>query len=233
MPRIVASGSQIPQSLRYQTMTVPRTTISPWEKLVRPVVPKISERPMAIMARTRPNFTPSTVSWRNWSKRLDCSRELTAPSSWRAKSTRWVSCGLTWTVRVSVSGSTSSTPSGRVVGVDGHGVLARARHLEQEQRRRRRSRRRRCLVADAGHGERDAFGRGLHRVGALAHVVGEGGGDGRAPRPAASSPAPEPSVGSQNGQGTGDDDRGEYHRPDAQRLCRLPSAHPSGGRRGV
>ena len=97
-------------------MTVPTTTISPWEKLVRPVVPKISESPMAIMANTRPNLMPSTVSCRNWSKRLDSSRELTAPSSWRAKRTRWVSCGLTWTVRVSVSGSTSSTPSGTVAG---------------------------------------------------------------------------------------------------------------------
>jgi hypothetical protein len=116
MARSVASGSQTPPSLRYQTITVPTTTISPWAKLVRPVVPKMSDRPTAIMAMTSPNFTPSTKSWRNRSKSPASWRLLTAPSSWRAKSTRWVSCGLTSTVRLRVSGSTSSTPSGTVSG---------------------------------------------------------------------------------------------------------------------
>ena len=42
----------------------PKVTISPWAKLVRPVVPKMSDRPMAHMAMIRPKRMPSTAEAR-------------------------------------------------------------------------------------------------------------------------------------------------------------------------
>ncbi len=41
-----------------QATTAPMTTISPWAKLIRPVVPKISDRPTAVMAMMSPNRMP-------------------------------------------------------------------------------------------------------------------------------------------------------------------------------
>ena len=48
----------------------PNVTISPWAKLVRPVVPKISDRPTEHMAMTSPSRMPSARRWANFSKPL-------------------------------------------------------------------------------------------------------------------------------------------------------------------
>ena len=59
----VAGRRCIPQrTLAYQATMAPQVTISPWAKLVSPVVPKISDRPTAQMAMTRPNLMPSKMS---------------------------------------------------------------------------------------------------------------------------------------------------------------------------
>ena len=41
----------------------PNVTISPWAKLVRPVVPKMSDSPTAHMASIRPKRAPSATRW--------------------------------------------------------------------------------------------------------------------------------------------------------------------------
>jgi hypothetical protein len=41
----------------------PAVTISPWAKFVRPVVPKINERPTEHIAIIRPSRTPSANRW--------------------------------------------------------------------------------------------------------------------------------------------------------------------------
>ena len=49
----------MPCLLSVQATNAPNVTISPWAKLVRPVVPKISDSPTEHMARIRPSRTPS------------------------------------------------------------------------------------------------------------------------------------------------------------------------------
>ena len=53
----------IPSELSHQAINAPNVTISPWAKLVRPVVPKISERPTEHIAITRPSLMPSAKRW--------------------------------------------------------------------------------------------------------------------------------------------------------------------------
>ena len=43
--------------------SAPTVTSSPWAKLVSPVVPKMSDSPIAPIAMMRPNCRPSTNSW--------------------------------------------------------------------------------------------------------------------------------------------------------------------------
>ena len=52
-----------PSTLMYQATTAPIVTSSPCAKLVSPVVPKISDRPTAQIAISRPKRKPSTSSW--------------------------------------------------------------------------------------------------------------------------------------------------------------------------
>ena len=44
-------------------ISMPNTIISPWAKFTRPVVPKMSESPMAARPRKSPSLMPSTMSW--------------------------------------------------------------------------------------------------------------------------------------------------------------------------
>jgi hypothetical protein len=57
-------------TLNTQATIAPNVTSSPWAKLVSPVVPKISDKPMAHMAMMRPKRTPSTKSRAARSKKL-------------------------------------------------------------------------------------------------------------------------------------------------------------------
>ncbi len=49
-------------TLKKYAAMAPPVRNSPWAKLVRPVVPKMSDRPMAPIAMTRPNCSPRTSS---------------------------------------------------------------------------------------------------------------------------------------------------------------------------
>ena len=48
------------KTLNQNAIKPPKVTISPWAKLVSPVVPKIKERPTEQMAMISPSRTPST-----------------------------------------------------------------------------------------------------------------------------------------------------------------------------
>ncbi len=95
-------------TLSHQAAIAPKVTISPWEKLVRPVVPKISERPMAPMAMTRPNLIPSTSSWANFSRPVTSCLSLSP----RGKSSGRLWPGRRVNSRVARSGLRRSTPLG-------------------------------------------------------------------------------------------------------------------------
>ncbi len=85
----------------------PPVMSSPWAKFVRPVVPKISDRPTAAMASTRPNCRPPTSSCGARSNRLGGAAR--AAPNWKT-----AGAGLpsrTVTVR---SPTRTSTPSGSV-----------------------------------------------------------------------------------------------------------------------
>ncbi len=73
--------------LTHQVIIAPIVTSSPWAKLVRPVVPKISDRPTAASAMMRPNRRPSAVSWAAW---------LHLPWTCRALLPSGKSTGLSW-----------------------------------------------------------------------------------------------------------------------------------------
>ena len=62
--------------LIHQVSRAPMVTSSPWAKFVRPVVPKISDRPTAASAMIRPNRTPSAVSCAAWLHLLSTWRVL-------------------------------------------------------------------------------------------------------------------------------------------------------------
>ena len=67
--------------------------ISPWAKLVSPVVPKITDSPIAASARMRPNRRPLASSWGRSSKPIAV---LLAPASGAGASpvTIWNATGL-------------------------------------------------------------------------------------------------------------------------------------------
>ena len=50
-------------TLKTKATIAPKVTISPWAKLVSPVVPKISDRPTEQIARIRPRRAPSVSRW--------------------------------------------------------------------------------------------------------------------------------------------------------------------------
>ena len=80
-PARVAGSRCMPQrTLKYQATMAPQVTISPWAKLVSPVVPKISDRPTAQMAMIRPNLMPSKMSCGTRSRSLSEARSR-APRS--------------------------------------------------------------------------------------------------------------------------------------------------------
>ena len=94
-----------------------RRRCSPWEKLDRPVVPKISDRPDRADGDDQAEGMPSTVSCGNWSIwRLDSARELTAPASWRTMRTRLGLLGSTWRSASLSAGSDQLDRRGRVEG---------------------------------------------------------------------------------------------------------------------
>ena len=51
--------------LRIKAIAAPNVTSSPWAKLVSPVVPKISDNPMAHSPMSRPNLMPMSVLFSN------------------------------------------------------------------------------------------------------------------------------------------------------------------------
>ncbi len=98
-------------ALKAKTRTAPRVTISPWAKLVRPVVPKISERPTEARASRRPKLRPATRRLsRFWPKSCCCT---TMPSP-KAKITERLEVWLKVTVRGFSWPSASLMPSGSV-----------------------------------------------------------------------------------------------------------------------
>ena len=104
----VAGRRCIPQrTLAYQATMAPQVTISPWAKLVSPVVPKISDRPTAQRAMTRPNLMPSKMSCGTRSRSLSEARSRAPRSKIRGR--LWP--GSTSTSRRS-SPSARPTPSG-------------------------------------------------------------------------------------------------------------------------
>ena len=100
-------------TLMYQAMMPPKVTISPWAKLVRPVVPKMSERPIDVMPMMRPKRMPVNPSWRNRSK-------VVVDARWRAptslKKALLVSPGRRTSTVTSFFPSAMPTSSGRVSG---------------------------------------------------------------------------------------------------------------------
>jgi hypothetical protein len=63
----VAQISWIPNvTLSVQASTAPIVTSSPCEKFVSPVIPKISDRPTAVIPMTSPKRIPSTSSRSTW-----------------------------------------------------------------------------------------------------------------------------------------------------------------------
>ena len=68
----------IPSRLRNHATNAPNVTISPWAKLVRPVVPKISDSPTEHMAMINPSRTPSAKRCAHLST-VDCSIRWLVP----------------------------------------------------------------------------------------------------------------------------------------------------------
>ena len=96
-----------PWTLMNHAAIAPMVTSSPCAKLVRPVVPKISESPTAAIAMSRPKRSPSTNS---------CTQRTVPPPapvlpSLSAMITPWLRPASTVTVRV--FSPVSTTPSGR------------------------------------------------------------------------------------------------------------------------
>ena len=97
--------------LIHQVSSAPIVTSSPWAKLVRPVVPKMSDSPTAASAMISPNRKPSAISWAAWLHLLSTTRVL-LPSG---KIT-----GLSWSTRTGtfsdfLLSSVRLTPLGRVL----------------------------------------------------------------------------------------------------------------------
>jgi hypothetical protein len=110
MASTVAGMSWRPaRTFRYQATTAPKVTSSPWAKLVSPVVPKMSDSPMAVMAITRPNLMPSTDSWRKRSTSVVTSRSRAPRSKRTVRFWFGVTRNDTWS-----RSSASETSSGRV-----------------------------------------------------------------------------------------------------------------------
>ena len=63
-----------PLRLKPQAMIAPNVTISPWAKFDRPVVPKISDRPIDVIAMMIASFTPLARVWGRWLHRLSVRR---------------------------------------------------------------------------------------------------------------------------------------------------------------
>ncbi len=86
---------------RYAT-SAPNVTISPCAKFVSPVVPKISDRPIAHMAMMRPKRTPCTVRRAARSSVDETSRVCASPKSSGNSTLR------TWPVRSATSSEARS-----------------------------------------------------------------------------------------------------------------------------
>ena len=52
--------------LNPQAMTAPNVTISPWAKFDKPVVPKISDSPIDVIAMIVASFKPFARTWGSW-----------------------------------------------------------------------------------------------------------------------------------------------------------------------
>ena len=136
----------------YQATTAPMVTSSPCAKLVSPVVPKISDRPTAQIAISRPKRRPSTNSW---------TARTPPPPAPRLPSVEAevhrLPPALVDRDGPAVLAAERSTPSGRSLGVEGDDVLAGPGQLDLPAARPRRSRprrpprRRRCstVICDA------------------------------------------------------------------------------------
>ena len=97
--------------LIHQVSSAPSVTSSPWAKLVRPVVPKMSDSPTAASAMIRPNRKPSAMSWAAW---------LHLPSTTRVLLPSGKITGLSWSTRTGtfsdfLLSSVRFTPLGRVL----------------------------------------------------------------------------------------------------------------------
>ncbi len=93
--------------LNPQAITAPNVTISPWEKFDRPVVPKMSDSPIDVIAMIVASFSPFARTWGSW---------LHLPSvvrrSWPRKNALvWLLCAVSGTVNESLPSATLS-PSG-------------------------------------------------------------------------------------------------------------------------
>ena len=98
-------------ALKANTSTAPRVTISPWAKLVSPVVPKIRDRPTEASASRRPKLRPATsLLSRFWPKSC-CWTTMPLP---KAKMTERFEVWLNVTVRGFACPSASLMPSGSV-----------------------------------------------------------------------------------------------------------------------
>ena len=60
------SGHEAQLRLKPQAISAPNVTISPWAKLDSPVVPKISDRPIDVMAMIIASLKPLASVCRNW-----------------------------------------------------------------------------------------------------------------------------------------------------------------------
>ena len=103
------TGRPKPRLATY-VITAPKVISSPCAKLVRPVVPKISERPRAASATIRPNLTPDVRAV----TRRSAKGTATTSSTPIGKSPGFGPSNLTWIVIEASSGSLSSVPSGKV-----------------------------------------------------------------------------------------------------------------------
>ena len=88
---------------------------SAWAKFTRPVVPKMSDSPIEAIAKYKPSFKPSSVSWlTRRTEKLLSETSITVSAVTSGKIIRWSAFSLTLTTRLARVGSFSATPSGNV-----------------------------------------------------------------------------------------------------------------------
>ncbi len=98
-------------ALKANTRTAPSVTISPWAKFVRPVVPKISDRPTAARASSRPKLRPATSRLSRFCQKFCSSTTMPLP---KAKITERFEVWLKVTLRGFSWPSASLMPFGSV-----------------------------------------------------------------------------------------------------------------------